>query len=399
VRSYSLIILIALGIIIVPVLAGDMLGQPAIGWLIAGALLIAVAYWGRYTRAQALVSWLLYGLLLLAGLGPQPWVSMLGAAFAVLGFCVCALSMEGLFAGTGIRSLPYIIQLFLGQRGETQIVQAPNAGVEEPVYRFGPRMVIVKPGAAVVTVRGSRFNRIQGAGTFVSQPLEYVQRVFNLQPIHRNYRFREVLTVDRTPVQVDVAVVYGIRVGVDARLGETVLTRDERNNLRSLIAWAADWEAALREVVEKNIRRRTGLRTLRDALGIDNQRRIQRETTSVTRADVDPWGLAIYELHVVAIQPDATVVNASLENWLVRLTTNTHLVSELGRGTAWARAINEIANAYVEASSLGVPDDVIFRELVRRMFEQAALDPSARNLLQTELSQMLTRRDVDQPTP
>lgn len=398
-RSNFLVILIVLGITIVSVLIGEYLGQPIIGWLLALAILLAVAYGSRYTLEQFVLSFILYLLLVSVVISSQPWGAVLGAAFGVVGFYVSALSVENLFTGTGIRSLDYVVRVFLGQLGETQVVEAPNAGVEEPAYRYGPRTVVVEPGAAVVTIRGSRFSRIQAAGIFVSQPMEYVQRVFNLQPIHRNYRFKEVLTNERTPLQVDVAIIYGIRVSIAARLGEVALTRDERENLRALIAWAPDWEAALREVVEKNIRRRTGLRTLREALTMDSQRRIQLEAMAATQTTVARWGLTLYELHVVSIQPDSTVVNASLENWLVALTTDTHVVRELGRGTAWARAINEIANAYREAVDLGVPNDVISRELVRRIFEQVAMDPSARSLLQGELSQMLARRDVDQPPP
>jgi regulator of protease activity HflC (stomatin/prohibitin superfamily) len=342
----------------------------------------------------------LVGSILLIYVSSQPSAIVIGAAFSALSFYVSVLGVRDLFAGTGISALDYIVRSFLGELREPQVVEAPRTGVQEQtVYMYGPRNLVVKPDAAVVLIRGSRLTRVQGPGTVVTQPFEYVERIYNLRPIHKSYRFREVLTRDSTPMEVEVSITYGIRVGIGARLGEVELTQQERAALRQLTAWAPDWEAALRDIIEKNLRRAIGTLSLRQVLEVSNQLRAQTETVAVSRADVGRWGLGIYELHIVAVQPNAMVVNASLDNWLVRLTNQTLLRKELGRGTAWARAINAIATAYREAQGQGLPDTVIYRELVRRLFEQAAMDPTAKNLLQSELSQMISRRDVDQLPP
>lgn len=309
-------------------------------------------------------------------------------------------SLAGFFVDTGTYPLDYIIRSLRGKAPEKQAIEAPKGGVQvQSPFVYGPRIVTVKPNAAVVMVRGSRVTRVEGPGVYNTQPLEYVERVYNLQPIHKTYHFQEVLTLDNTPLQVEVSITYGIQVGAAARLGETELSDPERAALRVLTTSAPDWEVALRDIVEKNIRRKIGRRDLRQVLAMSDQLDIQGSATVTSRGDLGRWGLALYELHIVSIQPDNTVINASLDKWLVQITNETLAGRELGRGTAWAGAINAIASAYSEAQGLGLPDDIIYRELVRRLFEQAAMDPNARSLLQSEMSRMLARRDVDPRPP
>lgn len=322
----------------------------------------------------------------------QPWGLGILALTVALGLYLGALGVRDLFQSTGIVPIDYIIRNLLGRLNPPQVIETPRQGVrEEPQNLYGPRRVTVQPDTAAVMIRGSRQTRIVGPGTFISDPFEYAERSLNMRPIHRNYQFGRILTRDRLATEVSLAITYSIRVGLEARLGQRPLNADEINNLVRLANWTPDWETALREVVGKYVRISIGFGSIGNALDVSRTALIESEIRRGAESEVATWGIAILELDLIGVQPDADIVSASSDNWLVALRNDTLIRRESARGTAWAQAINAIATAYQEVQANGLPDRVVYRELLRRLFEQASLDPEVRGLLQAELGRALDR--------
>lgn len=386
---------------LIATLSGDyVLGVSALGWAAALILLVFIAYYKQYTREQFIVSLTWYLLLLLCRLTNFPWGVIMLIISLALGLYIGILSVVDMFANSRVSLVNYVGRYLLGELQERQVLATPKKGFQDtPPVSYGPRLVIIQPQTAATMVRGGTLTRIVGPGIYLTEKFEYVEHVFNLRPLHRTYHLQDVLTSEQLTVAIDISITYCILVTRSARFGERALRSVEINHLRRLSSWAVDWETLLHEIVDKNTRSSVGRRELRTGLDVEVHQAIQDEILRRTQSDVAERGLYINELYLLSIQPDSNIIRISSENWLVALRNDILVQQEGARGRAWATAINAIATAYSEVSAQGLPDSIVYRELVRRLFEQASLDPGVKALLQSELARMLSnsveRSDVE----
>lgn len=396
-RVRLIVTIIPCAVTIVAAPLGYFLGQEAVFWI---AIPVVTALAGiplRFNRSEQIFGFLTSMVLIVLIIKEQPWGVGITAVASLMGMYQGTSSLSDLFTSTGITPFEYAIRDLLGRLNTPDFVQPPQKGVREPdERRFGPRWVTVQPEAAAIMVQGSRQTRVAGPGRFVSGPFEYVERIYHLRPIHKTFKFRDVLSRNRLPTVVEVSVTYGILVGLEGRLGIRPLTEQERNNIRNVASWAPDWEDALRSVVEKYTRISIGRRTIAQALNVVRVTPFEQEITIDTRNEVQTWGIDILALDLVSIQPNEELVIASSDNWLAQTRNDTLIQRENARGAAWAQALNSIASAYQEAKWYDLPDRIVYQEILRRLFEQASLDPEVRNLLQAELGRLLARSDREE---
>ena len=397
--------LVVAAIVVACFIIGREMQQTAASWLAAALLAITLGLITRPTgleaaQSVALFLTLTFGLWVAPLATPLPGSLAVALCAAVFGLLVTSAAVGDLFASTGISPLAYVMRRYTGQLLDVQTIATPKSAMEDgDAGRIGPRLVIVNANTAVLLIGGNQRSRIRGPGMYESRPFEYVARSFNLRPIRRSYRFRDVLTDDNTPLTIEVDITYGIDVREDGRLWARGLNQRDRTNLRRIIAATADWETALRDVVDRNLRSAVGAFNLGEILDLGQQRTISGRSARAVRNDTQGWGVRVYDFELIAVQPDTSVIDASVQNWLLSLTNDTLQRKESARGEAWASALAPITRAYQTANAINVPDAIINRELVRRLFEQASLDPNMKHLLQSELAQMLSRRDVDREPP
>lgn len=387
-------------------IVGQEVQQPAVSWLAAALLVIAFGFLIRPTRPEAALLAALFMTLTFAlwpmPLWPTPLPSSILIAFsaALFGVLLTSVSFSDLFTGTGTSPFTYVLRRYTGQLLEAQVLTVPKGAVEDgDAGKIGPRPVIIPANTAVLLIAADQRARVRGPGMYVSRPFEHVAKVFSLRPIKRNYRFRDVLTDDNTPLAIEVDITYGIDVREDGRLWARGLNQRDRANLRHIVASTPDWETALRDVVDRNLRNAVGTCDLGDILDPGQQRNVSARTARTVRTDTQGWGVRVYDFELIAVQPDTSVIEASVQNWLLNVTNDMLQRKESARGEAWAMALAPIVRAYQAANQIDVPDAIINRELVRRLFEQASLDTNTKHLLQSELAQMMARRDVDREHP
>lgn len=376
---------------------GYMLAQEPASWVAIPIVTALIGILLRFSVQDQIFATFSSLVLIAYIVAEQPWGIGVAAVTGLLGMILGTSGLSDLFTSTGITPFEYAIRNLSGQLNPPDFVQPPQKGVRVPdEWRFGPRWVTVQPEAAAIMVQGSRQTRVAGPGRYLSLPFEYVERVYNLRPIHKTFRFSDVLTKNRLPTVVEVSVTYGILVGLEGRLGIRPLTEQERTNIRNVASWAPDWEDALRSVVEKYTRISIGHRTIAQALNVVRVTPFEQEITIDTRNEVQTWGIDILALDLVSIQPNEDLVIASSDNWLAQTRNDTLIQRENARGAAWAQALNSIASAYQEAKWYDLPDRIVYQEILRRLFEQASLDPEVRNLLQAELGRLLARSDREE---
>ena len=266
------------------------------------------------------------------------------------------------------------------------MLERPKKGLQEAIQRhYGPRLVVVPRHVAARMRRGDDRTRIVGPGTYLTEPFEYVEQIYNLQPFHRTYQFSKVLTQDLLALNVTVAIIYSINVPEDRWLGTQALTGSDRTKINDIDSWPLEWETVVKETVEKNTRLAIATTLLEDVLNVEQQGNVNNSIRLTVQNAIDDWGLTVHQVELLLIQPDPNVIRVSFDKY-----------QEIVRSQAWVAAISAIATAYTEVRVQGLPDPVIYRELARRLFEQAPVSPATKTRLQSDFAHLFsTNVDAD----
>ena len=231
---------------------------------------------------------------------PLPSSILIAFSATLFGVLLTSVSFSDLFTGTGTSPFTYVLRRYTGQLLEAQVLTVPKGAVEEgDAGKIGPRPVIIPANTAVLLIAADQRARVRGPGMYVSRPFEHVAKVFSLRPIKRNFRFRDVLTDDNTPLAIEVDITYGIDVREDGRLWARGLSQRDRANLRHIVASTPDWETALRDVVDRNLRNAVGTCDLGDILDPGQQRNVSARTARTVRTDTQGWGVRVYDFELI----------------------------------------------------------------------------------------------------
>jgi len=390
-RTYWIPILLTTLAVGIWVSIGHSYNHVGVGWGIALLLSTLSGLVLSYDRDRWTLAIGWFGLLSLSMLVRFPLNIILILGSATLGFGLATLAVRDLFQGTNIRPLNYMIRVLLGLLHEPQTIAPPHNIISEPVAKkVGPRKITIEHEAAVLLEGSTPQVRVYGPGQFVSERSEYVYRVYNLKPLHRNYRFTSVLTKDLLAIQINIAITYGIDVAKEARRGERELMPQEINAIHELNHWAEDWETELRSVVEQNIRHVVGQVKMEDASSNYYYGCLFPLIRRYTRQAAARCGVRIYTLRIVSVYPTNHVMQAYEDNWLSCIRGNTLIRQEVARSEAWGKALYRMAEACALASELNIPPQVIYHELLRRLFEQDTLHPESAGLLPAQLANILS---------
>lgn len=370
------------------------------GGLIGLIAFIPIGIAREYDRYQWILALGVGVLYVIFSVEATPYGLVVTAITGALTFLITVAGVSKYFEGTGLSPLDAVIDILLGRVKEPVTEEVPKQGVKfvEALNRdYGPRLTMIKPDAAVIMEKGSEQTKIVGPNTFQSEPGEYISRVYRLKPIHKRYRFRQVLTKDLIAVSIIVSITYGVDVEIEARIGERDLKESEKKAIQRLDNWTDNWEQELRSVVEKRLRNFVGRDKLEKVASVGAQSEISRFIRSYVKHEVRSRGLKIYHLDIVSVRLDQNITRATEEKWLVNTRTGTMVEQEKARGEAWRAALEQIVYAYDHARQANLPDEMVYRELLRRVFEQATINPQTRNLLPPELGGILAdlRSDED----
>jgi regulator of protease activity HflC (stomatin/prohibitin superfamily) len=353
----------------------------------------------HYTWDQWLLVSLVALLWMLCALQPLPisLLYMLGSAFVGLGFA--AIALRPLYGGNIWAAIQAAISLILGEPLSLQVVTPPEsirqAGTPD---RFGPRRVIVKPNTAVVMEVGSRQTRILGPTVVVTEPYEYVQMIYSLQPHHRTLWYPHVLTQDLIASEVRVGITFGLGVEWDAREGLRPLLAAERNNIQLFHICAANWEDELTTVLEAVVRNVIGNQRFEQATDAAFRQAIEQEITTRLQGAATQWGIALHRTQLIAVQPDAQVHQAREQRFLSQTNAETIALYERARAQAWGEALAALGEAYADAKDNGLPDTIIVREMLRRLMEQATSHVATQNMFPRVLRQAFDELEGARPT-
>lgn len=396
----NITLLVLTGIIVAAgVAAGSYSAQPATGiggGILLIALLVALL---RPSSRQWLIPAAAAGFLVLFTVFNYPWGIVWGLVSIGLALWFGSLSVRPLYGGSLTDAAEATLRLASGQPISTQVVVEPKKLVEVALTeRMGPLRLVVKPYAAVVLVNGSSQTRIVGPQMLDTQPREYVSCVYSLSRKHHLYSFEKVLTSDLMTTEVKLGISYGLAVSLQAQVGVQPLSANELEAIRRFQPLATNWMEEFNQLVEARVRESIGQRTLDNVLETTNWQPLRTELRALLRATLEPRGIRIGRIDLISIQPDHLVSRARRERWIATTNAETILRYERARAEAWGEALQLLGGAYEEAVDNGLPPNVILRELLRRILDQAATDVSTKGLIPPQLSRLLAQlEDSDQP--
>lgn len=321
--------------------------------------------------------------------------TLFALAAIVVTFAVTAGVLRDLYHGSTKEAIKNQLSVMTSIRGGFVVVNegkivVPTSHSPHP----GPKLVIVRPGNAVVMINGGSTTRICGPSVFMSKNFEYVGEVLRIDRHHKNLPISEVVTSDIDPVAVQVGYYYGINVSEQTIRGENGnivhgdgsrgLTAEELKLLRSLVTLNPKWETALHAQVESTIRGLISQCGYEQLIGANHYQRLARKIVYTMADHVTELGAVVESVSVVQITPNTALLDAHIEGQRTRSLDS-------AKGEGFRLAITEIAQGYRLALTLakeaedrlGKSIDVedIHRMATRYLMDHMAEDPATKVVL------------------
>lgn len=380
--------------------AGIYLAQPAAAAISSVVLLAAVGVGLRSSQKQWLLAGSAVALLLAFTFLTYPFGILWGSATICLALYLASLSVRSIYGGSLVDAAEATLRLLTNQPIATQVIQEPGKLVDRgSAEKTGPLRLTIKPNAAVVLVSGPTQTRIEGPASVDTRAHEYVACVFSLSPQHRMVSHEKVLTSDLMTTEVKLAVTYGLAVSQQAREGSQKLSAAEIQAIEVFHGRSANHSEEFSSVLESLVHEIVGAQELDACLATALRQQMGNELRNRLRRIVERWGLHVYRLTLVSIQPDRLVSKARQERWLARTNAETIMQYEQAKAQAWGQALQILGSAYEEVRDNNVPTTVIFREMLRRILDQASIDASTRGMVPRQLGRLLEELAGDDETP
>jgi len=368
--------------VIVGAIAGAMFGL-ALGLYLAHQR-------NRWIAVATLAAFLLF-VLYLGGI-----VSTLFTLAAIcVTFIVTAGVLRDLYHGSTKDAIKNQLSVMTSIRGGFLVVTGGKIVVPttQPPH-LGPKLVIVRPGNAVVMINGGSITRICGPSVFMSKNFEYVGDVLRIDRQPKTLSISEVVTSDIDPVAVQVRYNFGINMSEKTIRGENGnivhsdgsrgLTAEELQLLRALVTLNPKWETALQAQVESTIRGLISQCGYEQLIGANHYQRLARKILYSMADHVSALGAVVESVSVVQITPNTALLDAHIEGQRTRSL-------DYAKGDGFRLAITEIAQGYRLAltlakeaedrlgKSIGVED--IHRMATRYLMDHMAEDPATKVVL------------------
>jgi len=263
---------------------------------------------------------------------------------------------------------------------------------------LGPKLVVVRPGNAVVMIRGGSITRICGPSVFMSENFEYVGNVLRIDRQHKSLSLSEVITSEIDPVDIHIHYNFGIAMSEKTIRGEngTIrhsdgsrgLTAEELHLLRTLVTLNPRWETAVHAQVECALRGLISQYAYEQLLGTNYYSRLGRRIMQMVTSHMNAFGTVVESVSIIQIIPNTALLRTHIEGQRKRSIS-------YASGDGFRLAITEIAKGYRAAlllakdvedrvgKSVGVED--IHRMATRYMMEHIAEDAATKVVLSVPL--------------
>ncbi len=298
----------------------------------------------------------------------------------ILTFIFTAIMLRELYNGDVMKTIGQHLRLTFGYFKGFQIVNHGKMIVpteKEPI--FGPRIFVVRPGNAVVTINRNK-HTVYGPGFYDTANFEYIEKIFDLSPHERSWRIQNILTSDRIPVQARVEATYSIDINRLFAYNDQDFTDNERNRILILHRELADWQALAVDMVEQTLRDIINVRRFEALVQPNLHQRLAREVLAAVTQQLRARGWPIRIDHIVIkdLQPAQEMLTAMGDRW-----------NEVQRAAAWRTILDAIARGYANARALGMTEAELQAEVLRYTLEQIAKDPTTSIMFNRELNELM----------
>jgi len=312
------------------------------------------------------------------------WNTLFVAAAVFITFSISASILSDLYNGDVREAVRHHLRIWLSMRGGFVVVENESVVIPtSPGPHFGPKLVIVRPGNAVVMVNGSTMSRICGPSVFTSADFEFVSRVVSIERKRRTLTLTDVLTRPHDPVSTQLTYVYGIDISAESiqgrnghiRLpnGAQGLTDLEHERLMRLLTITPSWDQEVNRILQGATRNAIAMYDQEALLGV-NYRRIARQIGLLAVEPIRAIGCKLEAVTVSYIAPLPETIDAYMDGVRVR-------AQQWAEGEGFRLGIVQVAAGYREAIQLGMSLDDIHREASRYMMKHMAEDPATKVVL------------------
>jgi len=305
---------------------------------------------------------------------------------AVIGATIFMTSqtMAPLFEGKVKDAFVHLIKLNLGIWRGFQIIEDGETAFPQSGGRpLGPVLTIVRQNSLAILEGGKTQPRfIIGPSVVPTDRFEYVKKIINLKPKSQAKTVKGCLTKDGMEVDVVLTSLAGLNVSDQTRREPGKVTVFESSFLQKLHLDMPDWEAYFVSVLEEAIRYAISRHAMIGLLDNSIYGTISVDVRRYLETKLKQWGIRTLELTIERITLPTTFVKAKAEAAAAALAMEILAIARRD-------GLVTMADGYNVASTLGMPDDQINRELLRSTLEQIVRQPSVGALLSPALSAAL----------
>lgn len=354
-----------------------------LGCMIGGVYGLPIGLFIELKRRQWLVVFLL--MLLIPASALFHWAVPL-FLLVVTGATIYMASqiMSPLFDGSSKRAFQHLGKLNLGIWRGFQIIEDGETTFPQGAGRIlGPTMTIVRANSVAILEGGKTQPRIiVGPKAEATEKFEYVKGMFNLKPKAEQKTLTRCLTADGIEIDITLNSLAGLNVSEQTRKDPSKITVFESTFLQKLYLDLPSWEDFFASVLEQATRREISKHRMLSLIGSTDYEAISQNIQSRVTARLKDWGIRTIELSLVKIAMPPTFVQTNADAVAARLATEILTVARHD-------GLIMMADGYNVAHQLGMPDDMINRELLRSALESILQTPGVGALLSPAVSAML----------
>lgn len=287
-----------------------------------------------------------------------------------LTFFIASAVLAELYGGGEFQAVLTHLRLVFGTiQGIHNIDDTTPLGAQTGKPLFGPRLLIVRTGKAVVLERGAQ-RRVVHPHITTTAPFEYVKYVHHLGDVQSAHTFMNVLTQDLVSCNVQMTAVYTLTIRPEVRNGADPPNAAEQELLLRLPLSMPAWETALKQVLEQCVRQAVGRQQLERLLDGSVLDTVELAVTNRARTRIAAWGITLQEVIIQSVSASPEVA-AAME---MRR-------KERERALGMQEALAILAAGYDQAQRIGMQQNDIRIEVLRRTLEQVVQQLSTRGAI------------------
>jgi len=238
---------------------------------------------------------------------------------------------------------------------------------------FGPRLMVINPGSAVVMEQGGRQTRISGPGIFWSGFFEFARKMYDLRCQQRLIHPSGVLTSDLIQTTLTMCVSYRLNVRPEVSTGDEPLNQAEEQMLKHIDLNVPDWEQEAGSVVQGIARQAASRCTLEELMTAANAAAVEDQIVREANRRLRERGIFVEKVVIENIQPQEDIVSAAAEKWIAQ---GARAEIELSKANTWHTWLNLLVDAYTRAADANIEPGIIQQEAMYRALQELSQNVS-----------------------